>query len=76
MILETEYRRNMRKRDAAIVREWKKLSADPKNTSPILIREYIAKKYGLHSQSSVFRILQREGAITRPYYGDDDGRAE
>lgn len=75
MILETEYKRNKRQRDAAIARDWKKLSANPKN-SPILIRVHLAKKYGLHDQSSVFRVLQQQGAITRPYYGDDDGRAE
>lgn len=76
MALLTPARREKRKRDAAIYREWQKLSADPKNQATAIYRK-LAEKHGCATSTVIFAIRRHESLITdQTYYGDDESRAE
>lgn len=79
-LLETEYQKNKRKRDTAIYRDFKRLSAKEGNQL-CCIYDLLGKKYPKDngeslSRTQVITIINEQRAKDQVYYGDDEGRAE
>lgn len=74
MALKTPKQRKMEARNAAIIAEWKRLTANPENARGE-IAKVLLRKYGLKSRTSIWAIIKKAEAA-KVYYGDDDSRAE
>lgn len=81
MTLKTNYQKQIEARNAAIYKEYKRLSANPDN-SKLMIAQRLMEKHNIHSRSTIWTICKKEEAKAntdtnaKAYYGDDESRAE
>lgn len=59
--LRTDYRLEKERRDLAICEEYERLASVPE-TSKTKIEEYLMRKYGLHSRTTLWTIRKRVAA--------------
>jgi hypothetical protein len=55
-MLRTEKQKAKENRNAAILREWAELTAEPMN-SRVMAIDHLARKYHLKSRSAIYRII-------------------